>query len=338
MSYRSSGSQENFRFQVIIVTVGSLLMIAKFIAYFMTNSVAIFTDAMESIVNIAAGMVGLYALFISPKPPDKDHPYGHGRVEIISAAFEGTMILIAGIVIIFSAIQGLRSPSPISDLDYGIIIIFLAALVNLVMGRAAIRIGKKNHSMALEASGKHLCTDTWDSFGIIIGLLAVYIGMYFGYDVAWLDPIIAMLFGAYILLTGLKILRGTADTVMDRVDVEMVSKITDSIIKNRCDEWIDIHALRVMRYGTSYAVDLHATLPRYLNVEEVEEEIERLSECLKKGLEEGIELTVKPEPCRDFSCKICSRDCDLRSSEFIIKVEWTKDNIVKREQHRLDEE
>ncbi len=337
MSNCSSGPKENFRFQAIIVTVGSLLMIAKFVAYFMTNSVAILTDAVESIVNIAAGMVGLYALFISPKPPDKDHPYGHGRAEVISAAFEGAMILLAGIIIIISAIQGFRSPSPISDLDYGIIIIFLAAIVNLVLGRAAIRIGKKNCSIALESSGRHLCTDTWDSFGIIIGLLVVYIGMYFGYDIAWLDPIIAMLFGAFILTTGIKILKSTVDTIMDRVDVETVSKISDSIIKNRCDDWIDIHALRIMKYGTSYAVDIHATLPRYLTVGEVEDEIEMFSGFLKEELGE-IELTVKPEPCRNFSCKICLRDCDIRSADFVTTIEWTKDNIVRREQHRLDEE
>lgn len=338
MSYRSPGQRENFRFQAIIVAVGSFLLIAKFVAYFMTNSVAIFTDAVESIVNIAAGMVGLYALFISPKPPDKDHPYGHGRAEVISAAFEGTMILVAGIVIIISAIQGLLSPSPISDLDYGILIIFFAAIVNLILGRTAIKIGKKNHSQALEASGRHLCTDTWDSFGIIIGLLAIYVGIYFGYDLAWLDPVIAMLFGAFILTTGLKILKGTVDTIMDRVDVEMVNKIADGIIINRRDEWIDVHSLRVMKYGTSYAVDLHLTLPRYLTVEEVEYETEKISKFLKDELGEGIELTVKSEPCRDFSCNICSRDCDIRSAEFVNVIEWNKDNIVGRKQHRIDDE
>ena len=338
MSKRSSGPRENFRFQAIIVVVGSFLMIAKFIAYFMTNSVAILTDAVESIVNIVAGMVGLYALFISPKPPDKDHPYGHGRVEVISAAFEGALVLFAGVIIIISAIQGFRSPSPISDLDYGILIIFFAAIVNLILGRTAIKIGKKNRSQALEASGRHLCTDTWDSFGIIIGLLAIYIGIYFGYDIAWVDPIIAMLFGAFILTTGLKILKGTVDTIMDRVDVEMVSKIANSIIENRRDEWIDIHSLRVMKYGTSYAVDLHLTLPRYLTVEEVEYETEKISEFLKKELGEDMELTVKSEPCRDFSCFICSRDCHIRSAEFVTMIEWTKENIVGRKQHRFDDE
>ncbi|HKM14201.1 MAG TPA: cation diffusion facilitator family transporter [Candidatus Methanomethylophilaceae archaeon] len=338
MSNRTPGQRENFRFQAIIVAVGSFLMIAKFVAYFMTNSVAILTDAVESIVNIAAGTVGLYALFISPKPPDKDHPYGHGRAEVVSAAFEGAMILVAGIIIIISSIKGLYSPSPISDLDYGILIIFLAALVNLILGRTAIKMGKRNNSQALEASGRHLCTDTWDSFGIIIGLLAIYVGIYFGYDIAWLDPIIAMLFGAFILTTGLKILRGTIDTIMDRVDIETVSKITEAIIDNRRDEWIDVHSLRVMKYGTSYAVDLHLTLPRYLTVEEVEYETEKISEILEKALGYGIELTVKSEPCRDFSCAICTRDCDTRSEEFATLVKWTKDNIVARKQHRLDDE
>lgn len=313
-------------------------MVAKFVAYFMTNSVAILTDAMESIVNILAGSVGLYALYISPKPPDEDHPYGHGRAEVISAAFEGSLILLAGLIIIVSAIQGLRSPPEISDLDFGLIIIFLAALVNLVMGRAAIKIGRKNRSQALEASGKHLCTDTLDSFGIILGLLVVYFGMKLGYDVAWIDPAIALLFGIIISSTAYKVLKSTVDTVMDRADPAVVSEITDTIIKNRHSTWIDIHGLRVKKYGIDYSVDLHATFPKFMTVEEVEKETEHLRSCLKKKFGQGLELNIKAEPCRDFSCVICALDCDERGCDFVKSLEWTEDNMVEQKQHRLDDE
>ncbi len=333
-----SGPGENFRFQTIIVFVGGLLMVSKFIAYFMTNSVAIFTDAMESIVNILAGSVGLYALYISPKPPDEDHPYGHGRAEVISAAFEGALILVAGIIIVWSAIRGLRSPPEISDLDFGLVIIFLAAIVNLIMGRAAIRIGKKNRSQALVASGKHLCTDTFDSFGIIIGLLVVYAGMHFGYDVAWMDPAIALLFGLVIMSTAYKVLKGTVDTIMDRVDPEVVSEIADNIIENRHENWIDIHCLRVKKYGTDYSVDLHATFPRYMTVGEIEKETKRLNTYLKNEFGQGSELTVKAEPCRDFSCVICALECPIRVSEFVKALEWSEETMVKPTQHRLNDE
>lgn len=333
-----SGPRENFRFQTIIVIVGGLLMVSKFVAYFMTNSVAIFTDAMESIVNILAGSVGLYALYISPKPPDKDHPYGHGRAEVISAAFEGALILVAGLIIILSALRGLQSPPEISSLDFGLVIIFAAALVNLVMGRAAIKIGQKNRSQALEASGRHLCTDTLDSFGIIIGLLVVYAGMHMGYDVAWIDPAIALLFGLIILRTAYKVLKGTVDTIMDRVDPEVVSKITENIIENRHENWIDIHCLRIKKYGTDYSVDLHATFPRYLSVGQVEDETKHLQAYLENEFGQGLELVVKAEPCRDFSCAICILDCEIRKSEFVKAMEWSEETMVEPTQHRLPDE
>lgn len=338
MAEENSGSRENFRFQTIIVIIGSFLLIAKFIAYFMTNSVAILTDAMESIINVVAGSVGLYALYLSPKPPDKDHPYGHGRAEVVSAAFEGALILGAGVIIIISAIRGMQDPTPITSLDFGIIIIFAAAIVNYVMGKAAIKIGRKNRSQALEASGRHLITDTLDSFGIIIGLLAIYLGPMIGYDIAWLDPILAILFGAIILSTGLKVLKGTVDTVMDRVDPEVVSKIADNIIRNRHGNWIDMHALKVKKYGTGYIIDLHVTLPKYMTVGETEMEIKKLLWNLKGEFGENIELNLKTEPCRDFSCVYCFIDCDFRKSDFVKAIDWTEEMIVKPTQHRLEEE
>lgn len=313
-------------------------MVAKFIAYFMTNSVAIFTDAMESIVNILAGSVGLYALYISPKPPDEDHPYGHGRAEVISAAFEGALILVAGLIIIWSAIRGLQSPPEISKLDFGLVIIFLAALVNMILGRTAIKIGKKNRSQALEASGRHLCTDTLDSFGIIVGLLIVYAGMYFGYDVAWIDPAVALLFGLIILRTAYNVLKGTVDTIMDRVDPEVVSKIADRIIEKRHDTWIDVHGLRIKKYGTNYSIDLHTTFPRYMTVGEAEDETKQLQSYLRSEFGQRLELIVKAEPCRDFSCVLCVLECPIRKSDFVETVEWTEEALVKLTQHRLYDE
>ncbi len=338
MSDNISESRENFRFQAVVVTVGAVLMIIKFVAYFMTNSVAIFTDAMESIVNVIAGMVGLYALFLSPKPPDKDHPFGHGRVEVISAAFEGMMILGAGLIIIFSAVESLYNPKPLEQLDYGLVIIFAAAVVNLIMGRTAIRIGKRNRSQALEASGRHLCTDTLDSMGIIVGLVVVVVGMRFGFNVAWLDPVMAILFGAFIMTTGARVLKGCMDTVMERAEEETVNKIVECLREHRHDDWIDIHALRVMKFGTRYVVELHATFPKDMTVGQIEDETQELEDCIMGRFGDCIELTVKAEPCRDFSCRLCSRECDMRVLKFVSKVEWDEDNMVRKKQHSLHDE
>src|SRR5436305_460493 len=128
-------------------------------AWYLTNSIAILTDALESIVNVIAGMIGIYSLYVSAKPKDSDHPYGHGKAEFLSAAVEGTLILVAGVLIIYEAGKSLFHSHAIHKLDYGIILVAATAIINYIMGVLCVRTGNKNHSMALIASGRHLQTD-----------------------------------------------------------------------------------------------------------------------------------------------------------------------------------
>lgn len=334
----SSAEKENFRFQIIVVTVGIALFAAKTAAYLMTNSVAIFTDAAESIVNVVAGIIGLYALYISPKPPDREHPYGHGRAEVISAAAEGMMIMGAGVIIMISAVDGIMNPKPIRELDIGILVIFAAAMVNLAVGTAAIRRGRRNRSQALEASGRHLRTDTIDSLGIIVGLIAVYAGMRLGYDIAWLDPVIAIIFGVLIMSAGIKVLKGCIDTVMARAEDDVVDTVVKCINSKRHDDWVDVHNLRIMRFGTRYVIEMHATFPRDMTIGRAEQEMKELLEALKTEFGDSAELIIKPEPCRGFSCPLCARDCSYREHPFSSRIEWTADTMVQRRQHNLEEE
>ena len=156
------------------------------IAWYITNSVAILTDAMESIVNVIAALIGVYSFYVSAKPKDEDHPYGHGKVEFISAAVEGTLIIVAGFLVIYKAtISVLVHPHAIQKLDYGIILVAATALVNFVAGTICLKIGRKNNSLALIASGKHLRTDTWSTLGIIIGLILLYFT-----KLMWLDSVV----------------------------------------------------------------------------------------------------------------------------------------------------
>ena len=173
-------ADDNFEFQKIIVVLGFTLMAIKFIAYALTGSVAILTDAMESIVNVVAACVGIYALYLSAQPADRTHPFGHGKIEVISSAIEGTMIMVAGVLIILETIDSFLHPGTIQQLDIGLVLVALAAVANYAVGRAAIRKGRKNRSPALEASGKHLCSDTYSSIGILIGLAVVYVAQWMG--------------------------------------------------------------------------------------------------------------------------------------------------------------
>ena len=168
--------------QRTIAIASSILLIAKFWAYYLTGSVAVLTDALESIVNVVAGFIGLYSLYVAAKPRDMDHPYGHGKAEFISAAVEGTLVLSAGLLIIYTAVKNLFYPVSIRALDIGIYLVAGTAIVNWILGYVSLQKGKKNNSLALVASGKHLQTDTYSTLGIIIGLVLISVTGY-----GWID-------------------------------------------------------------------------------------------------------------------------------------------------------
>ncbi|MCL2148147.1 MAG: cation diffusion facilitator family transporter [Methanomassiliicoccaceae archaeon] len=328
-----AASLENYNFQKIVVTVGAALLVIKFAAYFITNSVAIFTDAVESIVNVAAGAIGLYALFLSAKPADRSHPFGHGRVELISASVEGAMITVAGVLIIFEAVNNILDPKGISALDTGLILIIAAAAVNFLVGTTAIRKGRKNRSVALEASGKHLVTDTVSSVGIIMGLSAVYLGELLGHDISILDPVMALLFGAFIIITGAGVIKKAMDGIMDKADAGILMKAVACLNEHRSEAWIDIHNLRVIKYGSRLHIEMHVTLPFDMTISEMEEENRCLHEYVASIFGGSAELVMTPEPCKEFSCIHCSRDCGARRAEFIERINWNVDLLAQERQH-----
>lgn len=157
-----------------IVLISVLLLCGKFFAFWVTNSVGILTDALESIVNVVAGLISLYSLNVAAKPRDADHPFGHGKVELISASTEGILIFLAGLAIIYEGIRRLFYPSLLEKLDVGIMLVALAGAVNYVLGWYSIRVGRKYDSIALIAGGKHLQSDTYSTIGLVSGLLLLY--------------------------------------------------------------------------------------------------------------------------------------------------------------------
>lgn len=328
-----AAAKSNFDFQKIIAVVGFSLMAIKFVAYFMTGSVAILTDALESIVNVVAAFVGLFALYLSAQPPDKSHPFGHGKIENVSATIEGTMITVAGALIIYESIKSFLNPGEIQKLDIGLVIIAAAALVNFLVGRAAIRKGKKTRSPALVASGKHLCSDTYSSIGILIGLFVVYVAMAMGYDAAWLDASIAIVFGFIIGYTGIKVIKQSIDDSMDRTDENMISEICDILNEYRHDDWIDIYGVRVIKYGHNLYVDMHVILPRKLHVYQIYEEECELQDALRSKYGEAVDLSMTPIPCNSLLCRYCDRNCIRRSENFQMYLKWSPESILKDHMH-----
>ncbi len=330
----SKAADDNFEFQKVIVVLGFTLLIIKYLAYWMTGSVAIFTDATESIVNVVAACVGIYALYLSAQPADRSHPFGHGKIEVISSAIEGAMIVTAGVIIIYETIDSFINPGEITDkLDIGLVLIALAAAANYAVGRAAIRKGRKNRSPALEASGKHLCSDTYSSVGILIGLAVVYVAQQMGYDARWLDSSIAAVFGVIIIITGVGVLKRAIDETMDAADEDLIEGVTEMVKEYRHDDWIDVYNLRLIKYGPRIFADMKVVLPRRMTVEEENLESSELAEAICSRYGDSVEISINPEPCMPYHCRYCSRNCLYRSCEFERRLEWNADLLCTSETH-----
>jgi cation diffusion facilitator family transporter len=322
-------NDQNLKIQKWVAAISLLLLVVKFVAWYLTGSVAILTDAMESIVNVAAGFIGLYSLYVAAKPRDRDHPYGHGKAEFLSAAIEGTMILIAGLIIVYKAIMQLIYPVPLQKIDTGIWLVAFTALVNFLMGTICLRIGRKNNSLALIASGRHLRSDTFSTAGIIAGLVLIF---FTGYQ--WIDSVLAIVVSLIIMFTGYHILRRSIAGIMDEADEKLLNEMVELLNNNRLENWIDMHNLRVIKYGNVFHIDCHLTVPWYINVQEAHKEIDKIAALVRKKFNESVELFVHSDGCLPFQCHICNKEnCHVRQHKFEKKIPWTPENISRDKKH-----
>jgi len=325
-------SELNYRLQKIVVTVAVILFILKIIAWWLTRSVAVLTDALESTVNVVAGFISLYSLYVAAKPRDKEHPYGHGKAEFISAAVEGSLVAMAGLVIIYEAIDNILHPHIIQKLDTGMIIIGSTAIINYVTGWYTIKTGTKNNSLALVASGKHLQSDTYSTIGIIGGMALIFLTGWI-----WLDSAVAIGFAFFIIYTGYTIIRSSLAGIMDEADYALLDKLVSRINENRQENWVDLHNLRIIKFGPVIHVDCHLTVPWFFNVHQAHKEIDAFSDIARNEFGESVELFVHADGCLDFSCKICSKsNCSERKHPFQKTIEWEVHNISSDEKHRLE--
>lgn len=322
-------AKENIRLQAWVVVVAVLLFFVKLAAYYLTQSVAILTDALESTVNVIAGFIGLYSLYVAAKPRDQDHPYGHGKAEFLSAAVEGALVIMAGLIIIYQSVMDFIYPREIHKLDKGIYLVAFTAVVNFIVGAVSIYKGKKNGSMALQASGRHLQSDTYSTAGIIIGLLIIWFTR-----ITALDAVVSLIFAGIIIYTGYRILRGSISGIMDEADMQLLRRMVAYLNAHRRPNWIDLHNLRVIKYGPLLHVDCHLTLPWYLNLVEAHIEIDALTDLIRKEFGEAVEFFVHTDACMDFSCAICQKeDCQVRKHAFEGRIEWTLENVVANKKH-----
>lgn len=322
-------AQQNFKVQFSITILSVVLFVIKIVAYYYTHSLAILSDALESIVNIVAGFIGLFALYVAAKPKDQDHPYGHGKAEFISAAIEGTLIVAAGLLIIYQTIETFFIPAHVQQLDTGLWLIAITAVINYIAGLICVVIGIKNNSLALISSGKHLQIDTYSTVAIILGLLLMLLTNYL-----WIDKVFAFLLSIIILYNGYKIIRASLAGIMDEADTALLEKMVQILNANKKENWIDLHNLRVIKYGNLLHVDCHLTLPWFLNIHEAHKEIDDLTKLINSNFGDSVEFFVHTDGCLDFSCGICNKqDCNQRKRPFNNTVEWTLKNVLSNQKH-----
>ncbi len=319
----------NIRLQTLVLAVGVGLLLLKTAAWWITGSHAIGSDALESIVNVVAGAFALYSLVLSSKPRDRDHPYGHGKVEYISAGIEGGLVALAGVFIIFSAVRSLQHPKPLEHLDLGIVMTLVGGTVNLLMGLLLKRRGHATHSIVMEASGTHLLSDAWSTAAMLAGLIVIRIT-----GIGWLDQAFAMTFALYIIYTGMKVFRRSVAGIMDEADPSLAREVIAVLDRHRRPAWVDVHNLRMIQYGAVLHIDCHVTLPWYYSLEVAHTEMKTIEDVVNGMNDREVEFFIHMDPCRPTSCAICSLEgCPERRQAFRERVPWTLDTVLVDHRH-----
>ena len=325
-------NKSNLSFQRKVATIGILLFVAKLIAWHLTHSDTIFSDAMESIVNIIAAFMGLYSLYLSAKPKDEDHPYGHGKVEFVTSGVEGSLIIFAGVMIIIQAINSLLHGNYLNQLDYGIAISAFTGIINYILGYISVQKGKHENSLVLISSGKHLQSDTITTLGVVLSLIIVYFTHLF-----WLDAVVALFFTGYIIVVGYKIIRKSISGIMDEADPEILKKLATILNDHRKKEWIDIHNTKIQQYGNRLHLDAHLTLPYYYELRTAHQSMEEVIKLIVENSNRSIEFNIHMDDCKPFSCEICQiMDCPVRQKPFVKTIQWTAQNISQIQKHQLE--
>jgi len=266
----------------------------KTTAWAVTGSVGLLSDAAESVVNLVAALVALFVVHWSTQPPDEDHAYGHEKAGYLSAGLEGALILIAAITIVAGSIDRLVDPTPIDSVAVGLAVSAVATAINLVMARALMSAGREYASITLEADGRHLLTDVWTSVGVGVGVVLVVV-------TGWerLDPLIALLVAANILVTGVSLLRRSTEGLMDKALEPGERALVDAVLaEHRCDE-VEFHALRTRRAGPRAFVSVHVLVPGSWSVQTGHDLIERIEAQLRAALGGATVVFTHLEPIED---------------------------------------
>lgn len=289
----------SLRFPLLLSILAALLTIGlKFAAYLMTGSVGLLSDAAESLINLLAACTAYFSLWYASRPADPSHTYGHEKMEYFSSGLEGVLILVAAAGIVFYAVRRLLAPEPL-HLDLGLALSLVAALINFAVAQLLLRVGRAKGSIVLEADGRHLMTDVWTSVGLLTALGLVWLAdALAGWNIQWLDPILALLVAANITWTAFDLVLRSFNGLMDHALPAAEQSAVRAAIASRLEPGMTYHALRTRRAGSRRFADFHLLVPGALTVRRAHEVTGRVEEAVQAALP-GIEVTVHIEPIEE---------------------------------------
>jgi cation diffusion facilitator family transporter len=321
-------AQQALRMRTILLAfvLSILLLGLKIITYRMTHSSAVLSDALESIINVVAGAFAAISIWVAAKPPDPNHPYGHGKIEYFSAGFEGALIVLAAAGIFYTGIRQIVSPRELPNLSEGALLLIAATIANAIMAMILVRTGKRTDSIALIADGKHLFTDVFTSLGVVAGLMMV---RFTGW--LWMDGAVACLVGVHILIAGSRLVIESSTRLMDASDPRLLDRITELLNQHRRPDWIDVHQLRAWRAGSLIHVDLHLVLPGDVALREAHHEAKAMENLLIEAFHHNISVLIHMDPCDVCQCPQCMRsDCHNREKPPVRQVQWSRDVLTRK--------
>ena len=309
----------------ISLVVSILLLAAKYQAYRLTGSTAILSDALESIVNVVAAVFALGGIIFAGRPADRNHPYGHGKIEFFSAAFEGGLIAFAAVLILYEVVLSLVVRLQVRELDTGLLIISGAGLANLALGLFLVRTGRKHQSLTLLADGQHVLSDFWTTVGIVVGLLLVRVT-----GIWWLDPLVAAVVAVNLMWTGFRLVRHAAGGLLDEEDTLLLNRLLGVLGGHVGQGIIRVHHLRAIRAGRFHHVDAHLVVPEFWSVDRAHEVAEDLADRVIRALGVDGELIFHTDPCHRAYCPMCDLDdCPVRREPFSARPPLTLEEAVQ---------
>ena len=310
---------------LVSLLAGVVILAAKIAASWLTGSTALLADAAESTVNVIAAALVTYTVVVSARPPDEDHPYGHGKAQTLSAMVEGGLIGLAALFVSFEAVRRLVLGPELERLGVGIAISTAAGLANLLLGLYLLRVARSERSEALRADGVHVLTDTATTAGGVAALVAVSL-------TGWvmIDPLVGLAVAANILWAGWRVVRRALVGLLDEADFDLLVELARHLESVRESSWCEIHQLRAWAAGDLRHVDLHLVVPRYLSIDEAHAQGDDLQAAIVDLLEQRADVVVHVDPCRPEHCSGCSvSECPVRAHALVRRVPFDVDTLTR---------